>query len=263
VFAEVFASKDVFTGIYSPKKRLVEFSIKKKNVPGALLAITKVISELKINILSGYVTAYPDEPISMVSFVADLTGLNLSVDEVVKKIQALDVVLDVKYAQPEIEGFMIDCMHFPLLALGEKSILFRLETIKNMFERIYASFGTGSAIIFYEMGIGAGERKARKLISEYELKGLDLLKIVMVERIAKGWGIPEIVHFDDKKCSAIIRVYELFECNIVKDMFNEPTSQFFKGYLKGLLKVIFSKEVEVIETSCVAKGDKYCEFHTK
>jgi predicted hydrocarbon binding protein len=258
---KIYASKEVFTGIYSPKRKLIEFSIRKKNIPGSLAAISKVIADLNINLLSGFITAYPDEPTSRLTFVADLTGLDIDAEDVVKKLNALDVVLDVRYELPEIEGLMVDCMHFPLLAIKERSVLFRVETMKNMLERLYANFKTGAAVIFYEMGQVAGERKAKGLMLKYGLKGLDLLKIIMFERIAKGWGVPEIVSFNPESANAVVRIHELFECYPFKGKLKEPRSQFFRGYLRGVFKIIFNKDVSVSENYCISKGDEFCEFN--
>ncbi|MEM2084229.1 MAG: 4-vinyl reductase, partial [Nitrososphaerota archaeon] len=75
--------------------------------------------------------------------------------------------------------------------------------------------------------------------------------------------IPELEEFNEEKCVAKIKVYELFECIPFKGLRKEAGSYFFKGYLTGILKNLFNKEIEIIEEKCVAKGDAYCLFITK
>jgi predicted hydrocarbon binding protein len=251
--------KQIFIGEYYPKRNLAEFIVEKKNIPDSLAKITKLLSDININLLSGRIASEPDKNTSVFCFIADLTNLRIKPEEIAKKLSALDVVLNVKYKKSDINGLIVDDMHFPLLAISERSLLFRVETIKNMFDRLYEEFGTGAAVVIHNMGIAAGERKAMFLSSKYKLKGRNLLKIIFAERVSKGWGIPRLIKINEDK--AVVRVDDLFECYPFKGKLKEPRSQFFRGYLRGVFKVIFGKDVNVVEKYCIAKGDEYCEFY--
>jgi len=80
----------------------------------------------------------------------------------------------------------------------------------------------------------------------------------MAERTAKGWCIAEFIEFSSKSITLIVR--ELFECLPFKGKQENPASQFFRGYIAGLLRQILNKEVAVTEVECVAKGDAACKF---
>ena len=57
-----------------------------------------------------------------------------------------------------------------------------------------------------------------------------------------------------------LKVYNLFESITVKGKKKKPNCRFIRGYLNGIYSRYFNKEVEVIETMCIAKGDPYCRF---
>ncbi len=252
--------KDLFIGIYSPERRLIEFQVEMKNIKGALSKVSNIIAKLGINICSGFITAYPEKPDALFSFIADITNVNITTEQVVEKLKKLDIVLKVSFYEPKIKGFMIDNLHFPILVLGERSLTFRIESIGRMFKRLYEIFGSGASFIIYQMGLALGGEKVERLRSKYNMSDEEILSIILNERIAKGWGIPELIDFSKIESRAIIRVYELFECLPFKGKEKEAKSYFFKGYLEGVLAKIFGKEVKISEEKCIAKGDDYCEF---
>jgi len=253
--------KDVLCGIYSPGRRLVEFAVEKKNVVGALAKISGEIARLGVDVFSGFLTAYPGEERSLWSFVADLTGLDLTPEKVAEELRKLDVVLNVRYAEARLDGLIIDDLHFPLKAsLGERNILIRVKSVADMFDRIFKDFGTGGVAIVYKMGLEAGKRKAEATKAHYRVDGREMLEIILAERIAKGWGIPRLIEFNQEEAEATVEVQELFECTPYKGRLKEARSHLFRGYLSGVLTVLFGREVLVSEVECIAKGDPYCKF---
>jgi len=258
-----FIPKEIFSGTYSPDRKIVEFSFKLKNLPGVIEKISSIMAKHKINILSGFHVAYPDKEEATWSFFADFTNSDVEMKEIVERIRSMNFILDMNFNEEKINGLLVDNFHFPLLVLNERSITLRVDSFANIVKRLYEVFGSGGATILYEMGMELGENAVKKTKERYNIKGVEVLKAILIERIAKGWGIPELEEFDEEKCVAIIKVHELYECIPFKGMKKEPCSYFFKGYLTGILKNLFNKEVKVIEEKCVAKGDPYCLFITK
>jgi predicted hydrocarbon binding protein len=43
----------------------------------------------------------------------------------------------------------------------------------------------------------------------------------------------------------------------------KPTSHLFRGYLTGVMSVLFASHITVLETECIAKGDAECVFTTE
>lgn len=254
------APKDILVGVYSPRRKLVEFSVRIKNVPGAIAEVSSCLAENGVNLLSGFHKADPSAKEATWGFIADLTGLKIKPGELVDKIKALKVVLDASVVEARFNGLIVDEIHFPLRALGERSMLLRVETWGDMSSRLFEAFGSGASVILYEMGLKAGENKARNIIEKYRVDRVKALQIILAERVAKGWGIPKIEEFNEEKLEATISVQDLFECLPYKGKCPQPKSHFFRGYLTGAFNQLFHKKASTKEVKCIAKADEKCLF---
>lgn len=252
--------KDFFVGIYSHGRRLAEFQVELRNVVGGLAEICGLTARLGLNFCSGFLTSYPDEPRAIFSFFADFSGIDATEEEVAEALRRLDVVLSVKFRKAQVDGLIVDTLHFPTLAIGERSVNLMIATIGDMFQRLYDEFGLGAAFILYEMGVSAGENRMKSIRTGYGLDGIQAFQIILDERVAKGWGVFEVVEFDPGRSRATVRVQELFECLPFKSKGKEGRSHLFRGYLRGALQQVFNIEMEVSEEKCIAKGDPYCVF---
>jgi len=252
--------KDLFCSAYSGEGELCQFAIKIKNVPGAIANVANILFSKGINILHGFHYAYPDRNEAIWSFFADVKYLNKKIENLIKEIEELDTTLEVKFSRPIIDGLIVDNLHFPVMVLNERSVVMKVKTIAESFSRLYEKFSSGACFILYEMGKAAGEDKVRIINETYSLDRLTTLKMILAERIAKGWGIPEIERFDEEKLEVMITVQELFECLPFQGRNKEGKSHFFRGYLAGVLSQLFNKPISVIEVECIAKGDQKCKF---
>jgi len=255
--------KDLLYSVYSPGRRLVEYVVELKNVPGAIAKVSNHLAEGGINILSGFHTAYPGKEAGIWGFFVDLTEAEVEPEEVAKQIGELDIVLDVRFSKAIFNGLIIDDLHFPVVILGERSATLKVKTFGDMFGRLYETFGSGAAVILHEMGVSAGEKEAKSVVEKYGVDRLRALQIILAERVAKGWGIPNIAEFDKKRLEATIKVQDLFECLPFKGKHKESRSHFFRGYLTGVFNQLFHKETLTTEVECVAKGDTKCIFTIK
>jgi predicted hydrocarbon binding protein len=141
---------------------------------------------------------------------------------------------------------------------GERSFTLRVESFGAILKRLYEKFGTGAAVILYEMGIGMGESKFKSIVSKYHVDKQTAVKLILAERSAKGWCIAQLEDYD--RNGAIIVTRELFECLPFKNSQERPISQFFRGYLAGMFQQIYGRSVSVTEVECIAKGDNACKF---
>lgn len=260
---ERFYERDLVLGVYSPGRRMAEFLVRLKNVPGALASVSRILSELKLNILSGHHFASPGEEEGLWIFFVDLTGKDISEEDIASRLRESEVVLEVKFSKEVLSGVIIDRFLFPLIVLEERSIIFRVETFANMFRRLYKAFGSGAPVLLYEMGLSAGLNKIENLVKKYGVNGFPAIEIALAERIPKGWGVPRIDEFDKESLQAIITVEELFECLPFKNAERNTTSHFFRGYLAGLFMKAFDKQFQTKELECISKGDRHCRFIVK
>jgi len=255
-----YYQKDLFCSAYSEEGELFQFAVKLKNTPGAISEMVNLLSSKGVNILHGFHVVCSGEKEAVWSFFADLKDSNERVENLIKEIEGLGSTLEVRFSRPIIDGLIIDELHFPIMVLGERSLVMKVETVANSFNRLYEKFGSGAGFILYEMGIAAGENKVKKMSERYNLDKLTILRVILAERAAKGWGIPEIEKFDEEKTDVIVTVQELFECLPFCGKYKEAKSHFFRGYLAGVLNQLFNKTFSVIEVECVAKGDQRCKF---
>jgi len=252
--------KDLFCSAYSEGGELYQFAIKIRNTPGAIAEVANLLSSKGINILHGFHTACPGKKEAVWGFFADLKGLNEGIESLIKEIESLESTLEVKFSRPIIDGLVVDELHFPIMVLDERSMVMKVKTVAESFNRLYEKFGSGAGFILYEMGMAAGENKVKSMSEKYDLDKLTVLRVILAERAAKGWGIPRIERFNEEKTEVEIKVQELFECLPFKGKYKEAKSHFFRGYLAGILSRLFNKSISVIEVECVAKGDQNCKF---
>jgi len=252
--------KDLFCSAYSETGELFQFAIKLKNIPGAIAEVANVFFSKNINLLHGFHTVCSDPTEVVWGFFADLKDSKDKIEDIVKEISKLDSTLEVKFSRPIIDGLIVDEIHFPIMVLNERSIVLKVETFSECLKRLYEKFGSGACFILYEMGKAAGENRVKRMNEKYDLNKLTVLKVILAERAAKGWGISRIETFDEEKSEATITVQELFECLPFQGRSKEAKSQFFRGYLAGVLSQLFSKPILVIESECIAKGDESCKF---
>lgn len=255
-------SKDILVKSYAPESQLVEFSVSLRNVPGALAEISNLLASMGINIYSGFLNFYPGEDKGRWAFIVDLKGIGVSAEDLLGRIKGLEHVLEAEYLQAKFDSLLIDVMHFPLLVMGVRSILFKVESWGNITAHLQQRFGTGGAVILYEMGLKAGEARAREVIAE-GFKGSIALDVILSERVALGWGVPKLIEFDENRVEGSLSVQELFECLPFKSSGKDSRSSFFRGYLAGVITQIFNKKVRVEEVECIGKGDQTCLFKIK
>lgn len=258
-----YYQRDLVLGVYSPGSILAEFMVRLKNVPGAIASVSKILSDLNLNILSGHHFAGPREDEGLWIFFVDLTGRENNLEMIASRLKESEVVLDVKFSREQLEGIILDSFLFPLIVLDERSIIFRVETFANMFKRLYRAFGSGAPVLLYEMGLSAGMNKIENIEKKYGLSGLTALKIALAERIPKGWGVPRIEEYNERDLQATITVEELFECLPFKRAEKNATSHFFRGYLVGLFTKAFNRQFQAREVECISKGDTHCRFTIK
>ena len=255
-------SKDIFVKVYSPNSQLVEFSICLKNVPGALAEVSSLLASLGVNIYSGFLNFYPGEEKGRWAFIAELKGVGISAEDLANRIKGLTNVLEVDFMRANFDSLVVDVMHFPLLVMGLRSFIFKIDTWGNVTAHLLQRFGTGGAVILYEMGLKAGEARAKEVVAE-GFSGSLAFDVILAERVGLGWGVPKLIEFDEKNVEGSLSVQDLFECLPFKGAVKESRSHLFRGYLVGVIQQLFNKKVKVEEVECIAKGDQACLFRFK
>ncbi|MEM1558008.1 MAG: V4R domain-containing protein [Thermoproteota archaeon] len=248
--------KDFLCKAYLPGSKLAEFYLKMKN--NSLDKVTKMLLEKKIVELCGFQSLDLETGEIIKGFLADISGSNENATEIAESLKNVNGIFEVKFSDNVLNGLIIDELFFPLMVGGERSFTLRVESFGAILKRLYEKFGTGAAVILYEMGLGMGESKFKSVVNRYHVDKQTALKIILAERSAKGWCIAQLEDFN--KNNVVVVAKELFECLPFKDSQEKQISQFFRGYLAGIFQQLYGKNVNVTETECIAKGDSFCRF---
>lgn len=253
-------SKELLCELHAPGRRMVEFVVSLKNVPSALSKASTVLGDLGINILSGFHSALPTGMEGRWSFFADLTD-TAKPEDVMEALKRVDVVTGVKFSYAQHPGLIVDELHFPLLVVDERAVVFSVDSIAVAFKHLREIAGEKVAtVLLNQMGLESGEFEAKRVLEQFKLEGKKAFEIILAERVAKGWGIPKIEEYDAEKRHAIVTVTDLMECLPLRGTVTEPASHFFRGYLEGALGVLMKGRVTIKETECTAEGHARCRF---
>jgi len=248
--------KDFLCEAHFPGSKLAEFYLKLKS--SSLDKVTKTLLEKKIVELYSFQNTDLGKGEIVKGFLADISGSNDGARDLAEKLKNIDGVLEVRFSDNVLDGLIIDELFFPLMVGGERSFTLRVESFGAILKRLYEKFGTGAAVILYEMGIGMGESKFKSIVSKHKVNKETAVKIILAERSAKGWCIARMEELNNK--GAIVSASELFECSPFRDNQDRPISQLFRGYLAGIFQQLYGRNVSVTESECIAKGDKVCRF---
>ncbi|MEM3957688.1 MAG: V4R domain-containing protein [Thermoproteota archaeon] len=250
--------KEVLCAEQHPDAELIEIPVKMRKTPGVFTNVVKTLYERRVKLFSGFHTVSREGDTVLIGAFIDISNSDAQAKDIVKDLESIEGVLEVNFSEKEFNGLMIDNLHFPLLVSGERSFTFRVETFGRIVESLYEKFGTGAAVVLYQMGVSAGEVKVRNVLNKHRMSKLDVLKLILAERTAKGWCMAEVVEFNSEGATLIVR--ELFECLPFKGKKGEAFSQFFRGYLAGVFEHVLNTSVSVVEAECIAKGDPTCKF---
>jgi len=218
-----------------------------------------MVAELGLNLVETSSSGDSSAGVAEWGFFAEASDGHVSPSAVESALRQAPDVLDCRVRAAD-GRVLVDTLHYPLmLSIGAPGILIRKEVFANMLKFVVETYGSGGRSLAYQLGKATGEKDGLDLLGEIGNERLlenlpELLNLYM----AQGWGIPELIELSFEPLRATIRFDDCFECKPRNSIL--PVSNFIRGHLAGLGKAFFDKEVECIETKCVAKGDSYCEF---
>ncbi|HYB45489.1 MAG TPA: V4R domain-containing protein [Nitrososphaerales archaeon] len=249
--------KDVPIWEYAPDRRLAQFTVRLRNVTGALAQVSKLVADLGVIVMGGFTSAPSDSRMGVWSFFADITE-STDLARVRRALLDLTVVEGVEVLSSE-DGFMVDRQNFPLMFSKRRALIMRTDALNGMFARLWDVFGSGAVAIVDQMAEAMGKYTANEILDdlgrEQAVRSLDE---ILGTYTALGYAQVEIGSRDEDSMS--IRARGLFECesNAKRDIRRKST--FFRAHLRGLMSTIFNSDYEVTEVECLAEGDEACSF---
>lgn len=244
-------------------KDIYLFLIELKDVPGALEKLTNVIAENNIDIRSTILIPSVEKiGTGHALMYMDFNRSNITPQKLSRKIRELDVVLNVDYEAPKYGDYIVNTFSFPLGVMRERAIIFRVDWLKDLFKRFEKRFGSGGKTFLFYMGLEGGRSAAAEIREKTKLTGKELVEAILKMLQALGHGIFKVEKCDLEKLEIIITAKELYEC-LPSNKDIDEGSQFFRGYLSGVLTEAFKQDLVAIEVKCISRGDQYCEFHAQ
>ena len=231
---------------YFPERKVVLVSVELKDYGDYALESVKLFSKYGVKMLSCIVQSHPDRGAIHASLFLDLTDSSIDKSDLLRELKSLPYVKN------------IELLDLPFTHREARLVVFTLEEMHDLF-KVLRELGGGGLAIMYHMGFRAGETIAAKLSGYFEnnKKALEYL-LLYYESLGHGRFKLES-YIGGVYCRVVVR--ELLECIDVSS--GEPNSQLFRGILAGFLSKLWGREVKVVETKCIAKGDPCCEFEAK
>ncbi len=234
-----------------------------KNIPGSFHSILETFAKNKLNIIYIATSEPSFEKYLQLLLYVDFTGSKVKPEDVIKELRLNKNVFSIERMDPVVEGILIDTFHFPVTISGVRAIILRKPIFEALIKGFREKFGSVGEAFLYYIGYEVGREALR---SHYEMsisKNVeDLLKLNEALFKALGWGKLKVLKYSLEDCFAIVTIENSFECELGRGA-KKPYSQFIRGALAGWFSEVVKKKCTAEETRCLAKGDKYCEFHIK
>ena len=250
--------KDVMVFHYDPKRRFYLVTLQLKNVPGALGNLTNIMGIRGINIMEGFFAPFASGDYGTFSFFVESTKTRMDKDWLKEFLQSCIYVSEV-VVKEGVEGFLTDSLNFPTVwNTGDRAIVMRVGNVQVMLDAIREAGGANGEKIVYEAGFQSGKSSWENVFSIFRPKTKEGLSEILQLYSAVGWGRIELLDLSMNKKSAKIRMTDLFECAGLT--YERGCSHYVRGHLAGAMSTFFGIDLKGVETKCLAKGDKYCEF---
>lgn len=143
--------------------------------------------------------------------------------------------------------------------LGQRMIMAPAITFYYL-QNIFSSNELSNKMMYYTCKVTNTRGYASGLSEHYGLKGEKLIQWMANSSQLAGWGEFELVNFDAKQKRAIVQVKNSAVATYFKKQ-AIPVDHMIRGYCAGVAAMVFNdNNIDMIETKCLAKGDKICEF---
>lgn len=261
-----FHPLDAGRGVLAPGRSIYVFHMKVRNAPGILWPIAKVFADFNVNIIYVVMNVFtPAMKEGCIHFFADFTNVRTSPENIVNAIKPF--VLEVNYDHSS--SLVVDTYHFPLNVFGMRALIFTAEFMQHMFDEFKRVAGNGARALLWNLGHMAGYLRIKdyvKLLKEafrMDLSNYEIARICCGIVQSYGWGVFEVIKWDEDKGEFTVRVWDSFESSHVKSKRKNPQCSFIGGMLCGVAKGLFGRDFQSSEVKCIAMGDEYCEFHIR
>ena len=138
-------------------------------------------------------------------------------------------------------------------------LLVRPETLAVFQKAIEKEIGERASQILYQGGHAGGSLSSKRYREVFGFSDEEIIRFMLKMGSQIGWGRFELDRFDGNKRVLIVKVYHSPFAEAY-GLSSQPVCHMIRGVLGGMGSLIFGKDIESKEVSCLAKGDEYCGF---
>ena len=224
---------------------------------GRILALLKEFPLLRV-LASG-----ESESRCLCYVIIDAKGKAGRVREVVRSIRAMNGVETVEVCRP-LGNLLIEVPFDIVVYSGFRVMVFTQPAFGAFIRALQETLGPSGTAILYHMGFSLGSSAFKSHLPPPSVRNRYEIAMTITKEFlrASGIGRVELTGLNRRACSARVRVWGNFECELFKGSAS-PTSHFVRGIIAGWLSAYFNREVYAEETRCIAVGDSYCEFRIR
>jgi len=136
-------------------------------------------------------------------------------------------------------------------------------SFKSLHEELEIIMGENkTADLLYRLGYRCGEGAARDTVVDSQ--DFDTIE-KFVDELPEHWihiGLSSIEFLRGDLEDFYVSLWDTLEAKVMRPT-KTPSCQFTKGFLEGVISVLFNKKYTAREKKCIAMGDDHCEFHVK
>jgi predicted hydrocarbon binding protein len=256
---------DLGRSLIYPGRRLIGVVGKIKTKSDVLAWLLSDLESHGIKLRQIYMSSVENTAQSRAIIFLDTTESKTSVDELFRQYERQGLIEVEAVLTPPLEGFLSDTFSHPLTAAGVRSIIMRQPGYRELLVGLREWFGAGGEAFLYHVGYRTGLAFG-ELHRETAVRLGITDPIQIYENISRvmfqwaGFGILDVKNLTPDGGEILVR--DSFECELGKGRVI-PYSHFVRGIIAGILSELFGRTYNVIEASCIAKGDPVCSFVAK
>ncbi len=138
-------------------------------------------------------------------------------------------------------------------------LLLRPETLAAFQKALEKEMGEKASEVLYQSGFQGGMLSSKRFREVFGLSDEEIIHFMVEMGCQIGWGRFELERFDGNQKVLSVKVYHSPFAESYGPS-SEPICHMIRGVLGGMGSLVFGKEIQSKEVSCLARGDDYCRF---
>ncbi len=143
---------------------------------------------------------------------------------------------------------------------GQRLMLFQQKFLANFTEDIIKDAEAARAL-YKDCRKDMAENFIRKVLGSHGAASKkEVLSLLGNVAGFAGWGVYRYESIDEAKPRVVINMGECIVGSALRYKVSAPCDHIFRGFVAGGTSRVYGKELECVESSCIALGDEHCRF---